>query len=81
MTEPTSRVKSGTGLIAQLLRDGFRPGAPPRVRLRARTIDAETCKEVICSGCHGTGLAYSPFVRGNAYRVVALCSCGHGEKV
>jgi hypothetical protein len=81
ITESTARVKSGTVLIAGLLRDGFRPGAPPRVSLLARTIDAEVCQEIICPNCHGTSLAYRPFVKGNTYRVVALCRCGHGEEI
>jgi hypothetical protein len=68
-------------LVAKLMQEGYRPGAPSRVDLQARTADAEILQDCLCPNCLGAGLAYRPFVKGDSYRVIGLCQvCGAGEE-
>ncbi len=74
-------------LHADLLADGYRPGAPPPGPFGGQDIDAGVCAEAHCSACGRQGLDFHPYRRPAqegqraSYRAVAACpACGEAEE-
>lgn len=78
--EEQSTPTMAADLIANLLRDGYRPGLPVRAVAAHVAVDVAACAEMECR-CGAAGLAFLPFNKGRSYRCVAICSCGAGEAV
>lgn len=69
-------------LIRLLELAGYSEGAPPRIRPESIAIDRASCRRGKCHHCGQRGMAYRPFHNAEGrYRVLAVCSCGHGSQV
>lgn len=68
-------------LIQKLRREGWLFGVPVHLRAWAERVDATLCASLACPCCRRRGLAFRPFHRGRAYRVIGACEqCGYGEE-
>jgi hypothetical protein len=73
---PASPVREGS-LQLQLLREGYRRGAPPQVKADTVEIDRQIASRMRCGQCRRRDLAYRPYHRGLVYRGVTCCArCG-----
>lgn len=65
---------------AELLKQGYRPGAPSK---QAEIDDREIAESMTCPACEKDTLRYRPWSRKSPYSYIAIAACdkcGHEEE-